>query len=69
MPETRLDNNHTAAPAKSADEVLAEAEAYGVDLSQLRERLKLTPTERAEQHQKFLRFVLDLREAGAALRR
>ena len=31
------------------DEVLAWAEEFGVDLSMLRERLRMTPTERVER--------------------
>ncbi len=55
--------------SEKAREVFAEAEREGVDLSLLRERLRLTPTERLEHNKRFLRFVLDVREAGAALRR
>ena len=46
-------------------EVLARASEYGVDLSQLRERLRLSPTERIELHAGGARFVYDLREAAA----
>ena len=55
--------------ARSADDALARAAEYGVDLSQLREHQDLSPTQRLEKHRHFLNFVLDVREAGAALRR
>jgi len=54
--------------ARSADDALARAAEYGVDLSQLRERLHLSPTERLRQHQRFLKFVRDLRNAATSIR-
>ena len=45
------------------DEVLAWAEEFGVDLSMLRERLRMTPTERVERHNGMLEFVRDLRNS------
>lgn len=40
--------------SRSPSEVIAWAEQQGVDRSILRERLRLTPTERLERHQKLL---------------
>lgn len=50
-------------------DVLAEAEREGIDLSLLRERLRLTPVERIARNEAALSFILDLREAGDAKRR
>jgi hypothetical protein len=36
----------------------------GTDLSQLRENLRLTPTERLRKHQKGLRLMLEVRRAA-----
>ncbi|MDT0630333.1 hypothetical protein [Rubrivirga litoralis] len=48
---------------------LDRAQAWGVDLSLLRETLRLTPTERVERHQRALDLVTallrSLAEAGA----
>ena len=41
----------------SPTEMLAWAEQDGVDLSMLRERLRLTPTERLQRHQAALALV------------
>ena len=49
----------TSSPA----EVLIQAEQDGVDLSMLRERLQLTPTERLQRHQAALALVEELRQA------
>ena len=38
----------------------------GVDISLLRENLRLTPTERLEHHQQALKFYLEVRRAGTA---
>lgn len=46
----------------SPAEVLAWAEQDGVDLSMLRERLRLSPTERLERHQAALALVEALRD-------
>ena len=48
----------------SPKEALEMAEAYGVDLSLLRERLQLSPTERLRRHQATLEFVVRLKQAG-----
>ena len=48
---------------RTAADVLAEAVAWGVDLSLLRERLRLTPTERLERHQAMLDFLGEMRAA------
>lgn len=45
----------------------ADVSASGVDRSQLRHNLRLTPTERLEQMVAFVRFVLPLQ--GALLRK
>jgi len=37
---------------------------YGIDLTQLKENLRLTPTERLEKHQRTLEAVEALRKAG-----
>lgn len=47
----------------SPAEILAWAEQDGVDLSLLRERLRLTPTERVQRHQAALALVEALRAA------
>ncbi len=41
-----------------------EQDEHGIDLSQLRENLKLTPTERFRKHQRALRNMLEVRRAG-----
>ena len=50
-------------PTPSPTEILAWAEQDGVDLSMLRERLQLTPTERLQRHQAALALVEALRHA------
>jgi hypothetical protein len=55
--------------AKEERDVLAEAEQEGIDLSLLRENLRLTPTERVERNLRCLRSLLDVREAGIAHRK
>ncbi|HLX64417.1 MAG TPA: hypothetical protein VKX17_24295 [Planctomycetota bacterium] len=45
------------------DEVLAWAEADGVDLSMLRERLRMSPTERLRRHEGALAMMLAFRNA------
>jgi hypothetical protein len=47
----------------SPAEILAWAEQDGVDLSMLRERLRLTPTERLQRHQATLALVEALHNA------
>ena len=47
----------------SPTEMLAWAEQDGVDLSMLRERLQLTPTERLQRHQASLALVEALQAA------
>ena len=48
-----------------------EQNEEGVDLSLLRENLRLTPAERLAKHQRALRLTLEVRRAGerAGLRR
>ncbi len=43
-----------------------EQDENGVDVSLLRENLKLTPTERLEKHQKALELYQEVRRAGTA---
>ena len=45
-----------------------EQDENGVDLSLLRENLKLTPTQRLEHHHKAVEFYLEVRRAGEAAR-
>jgi hypothetical protein len=47
----------------SPSEILAWAEKDGVDLSMLRERLRLTPTERLRHHHEALALVEAFRNA------
>ena len=49
-----------------AERWLQEAEAFGIDLSLLWERLRLSSTERIERHAAALRFAEDLQDAVAA---
>ena len=52
-------------PSKSDHlNALARAEQDGIDLSLLREALRLTPTERLQRHQAALEMVEALRSAG-----
>jgi hypothetical protein len=44
-------------------EILSWAEQDGVDLSMLRERLRLTPTERLQRHQAALELVEAIKQA------
>ncbi len=53
----------------TSSEILAWAERDGVDLSMLRERLRLTPTERLQRHQEALALVEELRNAKRVLAR
>jgi hypothetical protein len=48
-------------PSDISIKTLARAEEYGIDLSQLRERLKWTPTERIERRQAALALAEALR--------
>ena len=41
-----------------------EQDANGIDLSCLRENLRLTPTERLRRHQRALKLVTEVRNAG-----
>jgi hypothetical protein len=43
-----------------------EQDENGVDVSLLRENLKLTPTQRIEKHQRALEFCREVRRAGIA---
>lgn len=47
---------------------IEEAERAGIDLSLVRENLRLTYTERFEQHQRALNLVLELQRAGRQIR-
>lgn len=48
---------------KVKDPVRAAAE-YGIDITLLRDRLMLTPTQRLEKHQQMLEFVEELQKAA-----
>ncbi len=50
--------------AMNVDEVLARAESVGIDLSLLREALRLTPTERLRRHEQALALAEAFRRAG-----
>jgi hypothetical protein len=43
-----------------------EQDAYGNDLSVLRQNLKLTPTQRLEKHRRALELMMEVRRAGEA---
>ena len=45
-----------------------EQDANGVDVSLLRQNLRLTPTERLRKHQKALRTYREVYDAGVAAR-
>lgn len=47
----------------------SEQNDLGVDLSLLRENLRLTPLQRLQQHERALALVQELRRAGARTRR
>jgi hypothetical protein len=54
----------------SKEEILYRAAEFGIDLSLLREQLKLSPTERLESHKQFLLSVESFaREVNRARRR
>ena len=44
-------------------DALRRAEAFGVDLSLLRESLRLTPAERLDRHQRALALIAEMRNA------
>lgn len=50
--------------SKTPQEILSEAEAYGIDLSLLYERLALTPEERLRKFEQALPLVEALRDEG-----
>ena len=45
-----------------------EQDENGVDVSLLRQNLRLTPTERLRKHQKALRMYMEVHNAGVAAR-
>lgn len=45
-----------------------EQDENGIDLSLLRENLRLSPAERLQKHQRALRLFWEVRRAGAAAR-
>lgn len=51
-------------PDEVPTDPLARALWYGIDLTQLKENLRLTPTERLAKHQGILESVEALRKAG-----
>ncbi len=56
--------NKTAKRVKKRKDPIQKAIDYGIDVTLLYERLKLTPTERIEKHEQMLEFVEELRRAG-----
>jgi hypothetical protein len=56
-------------PASMPEDSLRKAVHYGVDLSLLVERLKLSVTERVQSHQPALELMLELRRPGEEHRR
>lgn len=46
------------------DRALRNAEAFGIDLSLLRQALELSPTERLRRHERALELAEALRRAG-----
>ena len=48
----------------AVDDALVRAEVYGIDLSLLRENLRLTPTERLQRHEQALELAEAFRKAG-----
>jgi hypothetical protein len=46
-----------------------EQDEFGIDLSLLRENLRLTPAERLRKHYRCAQSLLELRRAGLAARR
>ena len=51
-------------PDKVPTDPIERAMWYGIDLTQLKENLCLTPTERLEKHRRTLEAVAALRKAG-----
>ena len=47
---------------------MAEAEKAGIDLTLLPETLRLSYTDRVEQHQRALNLMLELQRAGRQIR-
>lgn len=45
-------------------DAIERAKEYGIDVTLLYESLSLTPTERMERHEKFLKEIAELRRAG-----
>ena len=56
-------------PTPAFTKILAWAEQDGIDLTMLRERLRLTPTERLQRHQAALELVEALRNAKRTAKR
>jgi len=45
-------------------DAIQRAIEYGIDITLLYERLSLTPTQRMERHEEFLKEIAELRRAG-----
>ncbi len=67
LPEPPRCGMSELAPPEAQDPVI-EVYKRDVDRTLLRENLKLSPAERAERFQDFMRFLEGVREAGARLR-
>ena len=63
-----MSNPSTPLSPEQAERFLQEAKDFGIDVSLLRERLNLSPTERLEYHAQALTFAQDLRKAVHAKR-
>ena len=68
MKEHSKGNQHVGLPSPVATDPLLEAYKKGVDRTLLRENLKLTPAERAEQLVNFMAAIAALREAEEQFR-
>ncbi len=53
---------------QAATQGYGDQDEYGIDISLLRENLRLTPTERIEKHRRALKFSMEVRRAGRAAR-
>lgn len=61
-----MDENTARKPDPDGMEAIIAAYRKDIDRTRLRENLKLTPEQRVRRLMSFLRFVEELRRAGAA---
>lgn len=68
MKESRKTEREEAAgaSAEQGTRPFGEQNEDGVDLSLIRENLRLTPTQRLQRHQRALELMKEVRRAGAA---